>query len=172
MPLKFILFIAIFLFPQLALSQIYKCKNTKGKIIYSEATCPSGTKGAELYLEPNIIDNSALRRQIATQKMYREPTSQAGTMNNSDSSDGLMSEYEKQIRLRELQIDMKNDQASSERKADARNEHSYLLRGQIKNLSYDNELKRRNLKVDLESYDKLKRMNALSLLASIYIAYQ
>lgn len=173
MPVKLILFVVLSLLPQLAWSQIYKCKNTNGEITYSEKLCPSGTIGAPLYLEPNTIESSELRRQIATQKKYETtPSLQTKTTINSESSDTLMSEDEKKIRLRGLLIDMNDEKASYEKKADARNEHGYLFRNQALNLSYDDELKRRNLKVDLGSHDKSKRLNALRLLSAIYVNYQ
>lgn len=57
MSLKFILVIALSVLPQITFSQIFKCKNPSGKVIYSEETCPAGTIGSEVYLESNTIDS-------------------------------------------------------------------------------------------------------------------
>ena len=57
MSLKFILVIALSVLPQITFSQIFKCKNPSGKVIYSEETCPAGTIGSEVYLESNAIDS-------------------------------------------------------------------------------------------------------------------
>ena len=164
---KCALFAMFFLNSQFAISQIYKCKDARGKVIYSEESCSLGTKGVELDVEPNVMDSSAIRRQIASKKVYKQVP-----VEDQIAAGNLMNSYDKELRLRELNIDIKNDQATWERKADAKNEFNYLNISQVYSLSYENELKRRNLKVDLESYDKPKRANALRLLHEIYVKYQ
>ncbi|MES2180607.1 MAG: DUF4124 domain-containing protein [Pseudomonadota bacterium] len=172
MVVKFILVIALSILPQIAFSQIFKCKHSTGKLIYSEEPCPAGTKGSELYLEPNTISSSPVRRNITTQKTNSDTNSDQNTASNSDSLDNIMSEYDRQNRIWGLQIDMKNNNGYYEKQADARNEHAWLLKNPVHNLTYDNELKRSNLKVDLTSTNSLTRSNALQLLAALYFKYQ
>lgn len=167
-----VLFISLIFLPQFALSQIYKCKNSNGKITYSEVPCTSGTKGSELYLEPNIIDSSALRERIARDKTYKTTvTDRSITTNNSEPSSDLMSDYDKQTRLRGLQIDMADNNGTYEKKADAKNELRYLSNSAVRNLSYDDDVLRKNLKIDLGSTEQSKRSKAMSLLAALYDKY-
>ncbi|MDI1308111.1 MAG: hypothetical protein PSV17_01585 [Methylotenera sp.] len=172
MRLQYFLIAVISLLPQIAFSQIYKCVNSQNKIIYSEAPCSSSMKGGEVIVEPNVIDNSGLRRQITTQKItQKNVTTQNSNEVNSESIASRMSAYEKEIRFRELNIDMHNQQSAAERRWDAENEHRYLTNSRGNSLSYGDELKRRNLKVDLDSYDRSKRNEALHLLTEIYAKY-
>lgn len=83
-----------------------------------------------------------------------------------------MSTYDKQIRLRELSIDMKDDRAFSEKRTDAKNEYAYLSGVAVHSLSYENELKRRDLKLDLNSPDISKRSNAFQALLALYNRYK
>lgn len=173
MLVKFVLFITLIISPQLALSQIYKCKNSSGKTIYSEATCASGTKGFELYLETNVIDSSALRDRIAREKIYKSTvTEQSITSNNSEYSDNLMPDFDKHTRLRSLQIDMHDDNGTYEKKADAKTEQRYLSSDSVHSLSYSDEVLRRNLKIDLVSPDQSKRSSAMRSLDALYTKYQ
>lgn len=173
MSLKFILIIILSVLPQIAFSQIFKCKNSNGKVIYSEESCPKGTIGSEIYLESNTIDSSALRKNINAQKTTSNITpSQNTTSTNSASSDNLMSEHDKQNRLWALLLDMKNGSAYYEKQADAKNEHACLLNKTVYNLSYENELNRSNLKIDLGSINSSTRSIALQQLSAIYFKYQ
>lgn len=172
MPAKLLLFIVIALLPQLAVSQIYKCENSNSKITYSEEPCPSGTKGESIYLEPNTIESSELRRQIEAQEIYAPTSYQAKTTRNAESPDNLMFKYNKKNRVRALQIDINTNNSYYEKIADAKNELSYLRKNPVYSLSIDDELKRRNLKVDLQSPNDLKRSNALHLLFALYVKYQ
>ena len=69
-------------------------------------------------------------------------------------------------------IDMNGESPFYEKKADARNEYSYLQKQNIHSLSYESEIKRRNFKVDLSSPDSIRRSNALQQLSTIYIEYK
>jgi hypothetical protein len=161
------------LFSQLALAGVYKCKSASGKTIYSESECPSGTSGSQINLDPNIIDSSSMRNKISEQKTYSANTNYQFAASASNRSTGnLMTTHDKQIRLRELSIDMKNDRAFSEKRADAKNEYAYLSGAAVHTLSYENELMRRNLKIDLDSPDVSKRSNAFQELISIYNRYR
>jgi hypothetical protein len=161
------------LFSQLALAGVYKCKSSSGKTIYSESECPSGTSGSQINLDANIIDSSAIRNKISEKKTYSTNTNYQSTAATSTRSAGdFMSNYDKEIRLRELSIDMKDDRAFSEKRTDAKNEYAYLSGFAVHSLSYENELKRRNLKIDLNSSDISKRSNAFRTLLTIYNKYK
>lgn len=172
MLIKPILFIALIFLPQLASSQIYKCINSNGKTTYSEESCISSIKGSELYLEPNVIESSALRDRIARENTYKTTvTKQSITTSNSEDSNDMMSDYDKKTRLRSLQIDMASNGGTYEEKVDARNEHRYLSKNSVRNLSYDDDVSRRNLKIDLGSSDHSKRSKAMNLLNALYATY-
>jgi len=161
------------LLPHIAFSQIYKCKSPTGKTIYSESVCPNGTQGSQIELDSNVIDNSSLRHKILQDKNYtKSNTSQPTSSNNNLTLRNFMSSHDRELRLREVMIDMNSESPFNEKKADARNEHSYLAKQNIYSLSYESELKRRNLKVDLSSPDSVKRSNALQQLSTIYIEYK
>lgn len=160
-------------FSQLALAGVYKCKSASGKTIYSESECPFGTSGSQINLDANIIDSSAIRNKISEKKTYSTNTNYQSTAATSNTSAGnLMSTYDKQIRLRELSIDMKDDRAFSEKRTDAKNEYAYLSGVAVHSLSYENELKRRDLKLDLNSPDISKRSNAFQALLALYNRYK
>ncbi|MGB4811146.1 MAG: DUF4124 domain-containing protein [Methylophilaceae bacterium] len=169
--LKVLLATMMAVLPQIALSQIYKCKNTQGKTTYSEFPCTSGTKGKEVNIEPNIIDNSGQRKQIAIQKSRENLVSIKNSTESNREQNNLMTEYDKTLRIRELKMDMNNLQSSHENRVDATNEFRYLNKNQVNSLSYDDELKRSNLKVGLESTVQTNRSKAMTLLTQIYVKY-
>lgn len=172
MLIKFILMGVLALLPQAAFSQIFKCKGTKGKVTYSNEPCASGTKGGEIFLESNVIDTPELRNLIKKQKSRPQSTAnQAVGANNSELSYNMMTSYDKELRVRELKIDMKNLQGSYEKRADATTEYNYLAKNPVLSLSYEDELKRRNLKVDLENYSQTTRHIAMQQLTEVYRKY-
>lgn len=153
----------------LAIAQVYKCKNSKGKITYSESVCPSNAVGNELIMDPNIIDSSESRRQVQAQKDYQIKSLNKVVGTNADASYvDFMSSYLKENRKRELSIDMSDDTSYYEKRADAKNEFQYMNKDNVKYLPQEIELKRRNLKVDLGSAERSKRSEALSSLSSLY----
>lgn len=154
---------------QPANGQIYKCKNVKGKITYSESECPSNSKGSVLTVEPNVIDNSDLRRQISNSQTPTQTINTQETLTNM--SPDLMTPHQRETRIRELNVNLSDESAFEEKLADARNELGYLKRTAPKSLSYELEQNRSNLKVDLNDFDSAKRKKALSALASIYTNY-
>ena len=126
-----------------------------------------------MYLEPNVIDSSALRERIAREKTYKTTASdRSTTTSSSERSDNIMPDYDKQNRLRSLRIDMADNNGTYEKKADANNERRYLSSNPVHNLSHDDEILRRNLKIDLGSPDQSKRSSAMSLLIALYTKYQ
>ncbi|OGV76359.1 MAG: hypothetical protein A3I83_05445 [Methylotenera sp. RIFCSPLOWO2_02_FULL_45_14] len=67
---------------------------------------------------------------------------------------------------------MADNNGTYEKKADANNERRYLSSNPVHNLSHDDEILRRNLKIDLGSPDQSKRSSAMSLLIALYTKYQ
>jgi len=171
--IRVLLIMFCMLFSQFALAGVYKCKSSSGKTIYSESECPSGTSGSQINLDANIIDSSAIRNKTSEKKTYSTNTNYQPTIATSARSSGdFMSNYDKEIRLRELSIDMKDDHIFSEKRADAKNEYAYLSGVAVHSLSYENELMRRNLKIDLNSPDISKRSNAFQKLLTLYYKYK
>ncbi len=84
----------------------------------------------------------------------------------------MMSDYDKQTRLRSLQIDMADNNVTYEKKADAKNEQRYLSSNPVGNLSYDDNVLKTNLKIDLGSQVQSKRSRAMGLLTTLYVKYQ
>lgn len=169
---KFITCILLTLLPQLTFAAIYKCKTSSGKTVYSESECPSNTSGTQINLDSNVIDSSAIRNKIANEKTHSNNVNSKSTPAiNTRPSDNLMTTHDKQLRLSGLSIDMNDDRAFSEKIVDAKNEHAYLSGTAVHNLSYEDELKRRNLKIDLNSPDASKRSNAFQELLTLYKKY-
>ncbi|HYN53272.1 MAG TPA: DUF4124 domain-containing protein, partial [Methylotenera sp.] len=149
MLIKIMLVTALISQSNIALAQVYKCKNSKGKITYSESACPSNAVGNELIIDPNILDSSESRRQVHAQKNYQIKSSNNVVETNTDASYvDFMSNYQKETRIRELKIDMTDETAYYEKRADAKNEFQYVSKSNVKYLSQELELKRRNFKVD------------------------
>ena len=165
--MNLLLLFLLAILPQLALSQVYKCTDIKGKITYSESPCSQSTKGSEIYLDPNVIDSSSIRERIANDKLNVFSTSSS----DIKSTRPLMSDSDKQNRLSALKIDFDDLKGTPEERTDAQNEYNLLLRNQVYSLSYDHELERKNLKVDLQSYDRSRRLNARLLLSTLYMKY-
>lgn len=149
-------------------NEIYKCKNSKGGVIYSELKCPSNTTGSQIVILPNVIDSSELRRQIVSNKSESQIISTSTLQNNTD----VMQPFKREARIRELNISINDRGATYEKSADARNELAYLKDRNPIDLSYDLEQQRRNWKVDLTDFNIQKRTKALSALASIYTNYR
>lgn len=147
-------------------ADIYKCKNSNGKIVYSEAQCPSNTVGSRIAIVQNVIDSTDLRRQMANSK------NQASVTTVAAEAEDFMSPYKRDTRIRELNISIKDEMATYEKREDARRELAYLENSSPKDLSYELEQQRRNWKVQLTDFDRQKRGNALSALASIYTNYR
>ncbi len=171
--IRYIVMFALLSLSQGALSQVYKCKTAKGKIIYSEEPCTSGLQGGQLNLEDNVLDNSGFRKQAAIRETQQNHgSSQSTTTDNHQSLANKMSAYDKELRLRELKMDMIDQQSSAESRTDASREYRYLDKNTVNALSYEDEIKRRNLKVDLGSYNRSKRDKAISQLTQIYTKYE
>ena len=151
--------------------KVYKCKIPKGGVIYSEAPCPLNTVGSRIAIAPNVIDSTDLRRQIANSKNQASVTSTVTTLTSADNED-YMSPYKRDTRIRELNMSINDEVATYEKRADARNELTYLKDRNPKNLSYELEQQRRNWKVELTDLDRQKRGNALLALATVYTNYR
>lgn len=155
-------------------AQIFKCKNTAGKITYSESTCPKNMSGGEIIIEDNVIDSSYLRGKVKSQKMQElnsstnQTTVTRQTLNNKSII--YMNSYDIDTRLNQLKVQM-SDQTYYEKIADAENEIGKLKNRKPRSLSHDLEQKRSNLKVDLTHRDPLKRQSALSDLSDLYLNY-
>ena len=154
-------------------AQVYKCKNSAGKITYSESTCPKNMSGGEIIIEPNVIDSTYIRGKIESQKIQKTNSSvitvTTETFNNSTAH--YMSDYDLDIRLKQLKVQMSDQSAFSEKISDAKNEYAQLESGHPKSLSHDLKQKRKNLKVDLTHPEQTKRQAALSGLTTIYFNY-
>ena len=61
--------------------------------------------------------------------------------------------------------------ASDEKRADAKYENNILRQSRVRALSYENNIKRSNLKVDLNKLDFAKRHQALQELMGLYAKY-
>lgn len=45
-------------------ADVYKCKDSTGKTIFSDIPCPSNTTGGQIVVKPNTLDTSGSREQI------------------------------------------------------------------------------------------------------------
>lgn len=153
---------------------IYKCKDSKGKILYSESPCPSKYVGNEIGVSDNVTEASGLRQHLQAQEIYSSPqiTNPNTVITNSQNNANLMSDHDRKNRIQQTNVDSKSSSASEEKKYDAQYEHD-ILNGQSANqLSQDDEVKRKNFKVDLDSADQNKRQNAANQLRNIYQKYR
>lgn len=172
--MKLITLLLLIAFSTVANAQIFKCKNSAGKITYSESACPDNMTGGEIVIEDNAIDSSYLRGKVESQKNQNlsSSTTQTSvttkTFDNESSS--YMTIYDKETRLNQLKVQM-GDQKYYEKKADAKNEIAKLKYGKTHSLSHDLEQRRKNLKVDLTHPDPLKRQTALMDLEVLYTNY-
>lgn len=172
--MKIILLSFLVSFNTIANAQIFKCKNSVGKITYSESACPKNMSGGEIIIEDNAIDSSYLRGKVESQKMLKlnssttQTTVTTQTFNNESTI--YMNSHDIDTRLNQLKVQM-SDQTYYEKKADAKNEIGKLNNRKPRSLSHDLEQRRSNLKVDLTHRDPLKRQAALSDLSALYSNY-
>ncbi len=171
--MKFLFILLLVISPLITNAQIFKCKTSTGKITYSESACPKNMSGGEIILEDNAIDSSYLRNKVESQKMQKLNSSSSQTTVTtmiSNNSNKYMTSYDKEIRLKQLKVQM-SDMTYFEKKADAENEYSKLSSREPRSLTYELEKRRNNLKVDLTHRDPLKRQNALRDLSDVYANY-
>ena len=71
--------------PQTVFAEIYKCKTSEGKVIYSEKPC-KGMTSQRLGVIDNSVDSSGLRRE--TQNSRSEAQNSSNTVDNSSSVPG------------------------------------------------------------------------------------
>ena len=172
--MRLILLLLMVIYHQSINAEVYKCKNSAGNITYSESECPKNMTGNELLIEPNVIDGAYARGIIESHKIKNSNTSiiettvSTKTISNSTS---YMSSYQKDARLNQLKIQMSDQTSFYEKASDARNEFAKLNKPQPKNLSYELEMKRKNLKVGLTHPERSNRQKALSDLSAIYSYY-
>ena len=144
-------------------AEIYKCKTSKGKVIYNEVPCedkPSQT----VDISDNTMDGAKLQQEFKSSR--NQPSG-----NQPSSTTSLMSVHDKEILIRGNVVSSKSTTAYSEKISDALNENAYLNRVSVRSMSFDNALLRKNLKVDLDSQDQTKRIKAMSSLNALYGLY-
>ena len=172
--MKIIMLLFLVTFNTAVNAQVFKCKNSAGKITYSESACPDNMTGGEIIIEDNAIDSSYLRGKVKSLKIQNLKSSTAQTSVTTktfdNNSTNYMSSYDKDNRLNQLKVQM-SDQKYYEKKTDAKNEIAKLKNGKTHILSHDLEQKRKNLKVDLTHLDPLNRQTALSELDALYTNY-
>src|SRR5665647_2841680 len=163
--------------PQTVFAEIYKCKTSNGKIIYSESPC-KGMTSQPMEVIDNSLDSSNLRREaknpsttVVTNSSVsgNQETTITGTTTTSAAQP--MSEYDKQNRIKENLVVSRSNTATWEKKSDALYENSMLNKPVVKALDYDDIVERSNLKVDLDSMDQPKRNRAMNQLRSLYSKY-
>lgn len=148
-------------------ADVYKCKSSSGKIIYSESPC-EGMPVEKMEILDNSIDSSRLRREANS---FRANGSIVSESAKPVSTTELMSDFDRKKRIEENIVTSKSVSAFSERKNDALYENGRLSRARVKALSYEDSKKRANLKVDLGSLDYRKRQEAAAKLITLYQNY-
>jgi len=165
--LVFVAFIPVSLMASLpSQAEVFKCKSPQGKTIYSETPC-EGMASQQLEIIDNSLDSSQLRREARTFTGIRS----AGPTNTSSAVAEFMSDYDKQKRIEENIVSSKAMSASNEKRADAQYENNLLLKARVRALSYEDNIKRSNLKVDLNQLDVSKRLTAQRELIGLYSNY-
>lgn len=150
----------------LSTAEIFKCKTLQGKTIYSESPC-EGAPSERLEVIDNTLDSSRLRREAR-----RSRTSEGAQYITSQAKpQALMSDHDKQKRIDENIISSKALTATSEKRGDAQYENNILRKARVKALSFEDNLKRSNLKVDLDNMNRAKRRKAATELMSLYTKY-
>lgn len=110
--MKLLFTLLLVIFPLITNAQIFKCKTSSGKITYSESACPKNTSGGEIIIEDNAIDSSYLRGKVESQKMQKLNSSKSQTTVTtitSTNSSKYMSSYDKDIRLKQLKVQMSDN---------------------------------------------------------------
>lgn len=160
--------------PQTVFAEIYKCKTSNGKIIYSESPC-KGMTSQPMEVIDNSLDSSNLRSEAknsSTTVFTNSPVSGTTSARTTTTlAAQQMSEHDKQNRIRENLIVSRSITATSEKISDALYENAMLNKPVVNALDYDDNVMRSNLKVDLDSLDQPKRDRAMNQLRSLYSKY-
>ena len=92
--MKWIVLLLMIFYHQSIYAQVYKCKNSAGKITYSESTCPKNMSGGEIIIEPNVIDSAYIRGKIESQKIQKSNSSVTTvTSETSDTFNNISEHY-------------------------------------------------------------------------------
>ncbi|MEZ0233096.1 MAG: hypothetical protein ACAH12_09675 [Methylophilaceae bacterium] len=133
---------------------IHKCL-MDNKTFYTESACPISSQAQDLFIVDNKMSSSHIRHHIYdTQKV---------AMLEPQSTTTFMSDREVQIRIKELDTTINSIAVTSENIGASYEELGYMRR-HPKRLSQSDEIKRRNLRVDLERLDDEARAKTWSQL--------
>ncbi|HET8876923.1 MAG TPA: DUF4124 domain-containing protein [Casimicrobiaceae bacterium] len=148
---------------------IFKCTDASGRILYSDAPCPGGSRGEVVAPDENspIPATSAPAPQrngaAAVRTATDEPAQQAG-----DRYEPSVNERQRIVNLEQVQRAGDN----AEKRQAARMEIDETRRGTVARMSYDDRRRKDGYWVDLGNLDQRRRAVAVQQLAALFAAYQ
>lgn len=147
--------------PMFAAAQVMKCVGPDGRVTYSDRVCEGNQKPSVVYVDPNAgsIDGNAYLREAHVRRQMDRPAAPPVASYRSSQSGG-MSDFERQQRIRSLEVDINSPGTSTEARRAAREELSRIHRGVVEQRSAADEQRMRNLQVDLNSIDANTRRSA------------
>lgn len=144
--------IATFLGAETVFGQAYKCKDTKGRVTYSDAPC-LGQDTSTVNTTGNTVDGSADRARAS-----RSEEANLGSRGSQASSG--MTDQQRQDRIRELEIESKRMGNSPQQRTAAKREIEALKRGSATQLTPAETEKREDLYKDAGRTDPSTRQRA------------
>ena len=148
---------------------IFKCTDASGRILYSDAPCPGGSRGEVVVPSDSspIPATSAPAPQrngaAAVGTATNEPAQQAG-----DRYEPSVNERQRIVNLEQVQRTGDN----AEKRQAARMEIDETRRGTAARMSYDDRRRKDGYWVDLGNLDQRRRAVAVQQLAALFAAYQ
>lgn len=148
---------------------IFKCTDASGRILYSDAPCPGGSRGEVVVPSDSspIPATGAPAPQrngtAAVRTATDEPAQQAG-----DRYEPSVNERQRIVNLEQVQRAGDN----AEKRQAARLEIDETRRGTVARMSYDDLRRKDGYWVDLGNLDQRRRAVAVQQLAALFAAYQ
>lgn len=159
-----------------AAAEVFKCKDSRGHITYSDSPCPDGSGGRVDLKEP-VEDNGPRRPALPPKADAAEaPATPAAAPPAAAPAERGKSDYpltyNDRQRITNLEQIERNPSAYAEQRRSATLEIANIRRGVLARMSFDDARKKDNYWADLASLDSNRRRTAQMQLANLFARYQ
>jgi hypothetical protein len=157
-------------------AEVFKCKDSRGHITYSDSPCPGGSGGRVDLKEP--VEDNGPRRPVVPPKADAAdaPATAAAAPPPAAPPERGKSDYQltynDRQRITNLEQIERNPSAYAEQRRSATLEIANIRRGVLARMSFDDARKKDNYWADLASLDSDRRQTAQTQLASLFARYQ
>lgn len=159
-----------------AAAEVFKCKDSRGHITYSDSPCPDGSGGRVDLKEP-VEDNGPSRSAVPPNRdAGAEPATTAPPVPATATAERSKSDYQltynDRQRITNLEQIERNPSAYAEQRRSATLEIANIRRGVLARMSFDDARKKDSYWADLASLDSNRRRTAQMQLANLFARYE